>query len=139
MEHLVHKLSCLMVDKMQEVIPSLCYGCLAEKSSQKHHDLCLLAEKEELFYRTFTPAWEKIDFVKEIDVLKKLVCERMEFATLKKTKSTGKRRRLNNVRSEVRTQLQNEQEEEEDNDECQIIPTTEAKDKETSMTKSSEM
>ena len=94
MEHLIHKLSCLMVQKMEEVVPTLCYGCLIDHPSQVQHDLCLMAEKEEQFYRTFSPAWEKLDLHKELDHVKKLVKERMEFVCLRKRAVIKPKRRF---------------------------------------------
>ena len=47
--------------KMGDLVKHLCFGCQVDHPSQRNHDLCLMADDEERFVRTFDASWDLVD------------------------------------------------------------------------------
>lgn len=50
-----------VVQKMNSLVPELCYGCQTDHPSQREHDVCLMATEEERMVLTFYPAWTQMN------------------------------------------------------------------------------
>lgn len=65
-------------EKMNSLVPVLCYGCQTDHPSQREHDLCLMATDEERTMTTFYPAWEQMNQQYYLERLGEIVLERVK-------------------------------------------------------------
>ena len=72
LETLVKDIVTDVIEKMDNVVPELCNGCIIDHPSQKQHDLCLMASERERLDTTFEPAWRLLEWTSIKNVLVKL-------------------------------------------------------------------
>ena len=64
-------------EKMNSLVPVLCYGCQTNHPSQREHDLCLMATEEERMVTTFYPAWKEMNQQYYLERLGELILDRL--------------------------------------------------------------
>ena len=57
---LVDDLTKVMRSLVSETVPEVCFGCVHDKASQKHHDLCLNPDDMDRLLGVFDAVWIKV-------------------------------------------------------------------------------